>query len=287
MSGSPLLREHQLLGATFSTSAETGDLVVEGYGFEGEEDAFRSGCALLDASEALSLLVSGGDTVDGIVAASGYSCALFAARHPQVGEARLSAVLAGDGSVVGIPVLARFSEGEYLCWDPTPRSDTLDAWMGFVHSIESDGVAPYAATDVEDVSDATVPLLLWGPMSEEVLSDYLAPDDELPAVGRIASILLDGTISCVLVRPAQLPHALLLLVPEQYATILWRSLLSFNVVRPVGRRAFWQHLVYLWPHAEDLLGHDRVTIGREDLLGAGLVRPTGDFIGGRAILETE
>ena len=205
----------------------------------------------------------------------------------QVGEARLSAVLAGDGSLVGIPVFARFSEGEYLCWDPTPRADILDAWMGFVRSIESDGVAPYAATDVEDVSDATVPLLLWGPMAEEVLSDYLAPDDALPAVGRIASVLLDGTISCVLVRPAQLPHALLLLVPEQHATILWRSLLSFNVVCPVGRLALWRHLVDLWPHAEDLLGHDRVTIGRDDLLGAGLVRPSYDFIGGRAIQETE
>lgn len=272
-----LYQEHLYLGAKFDGKVCEGLALPARYGTgEGETIAFHDGAALADLSGTASLLLSGAP-------AQAFCEAAFAGRKLAVGEARFEPALGGDGTLMSVPLLARTGDAEYVLWDASPRADLLARWLEFLSGVSQDGFAPYQGLSREDVAGRLVPLLLWGPAARHVLSDYVESERDLPAQAYVRDCRLDRIPAVVCSVPAGEPDCYLALVPPDYARTIWRSLLSFEEVVPVGEEA-------LLAHAEGSLGWlpwvedaDRVTPSRKELEGYGLLRAEGDFVGARSL----
>lgn len=273
----PLYEEHLLLGATFERT-ELGALRTVAYGASAPvAESLEDGTLLADAT-GMRMLLASGDPV------AAFGEAAFAAEPLAVGRAGFSPVFLGDGAVASIPLAARTGDRELLAFDASPRGGVLSAWLTFVASIEQGGFRPYEGLEVEDVSHDLVPLVLWGNDSPRVLGDYVGGACALPRAGRVANLMLDGHIP-VVACAVSLGGAPLyvLLVPPSFARVLWRSLLSFTGVRPTGLAELWDAARTSAPWLDALQRLDRVRLDRADLLEWGLIRPSADFIGGRAL----
>ena len=276
MSKSELHEEHLVLGARMGDW--NGVEAPLAYPAGDARAALREGAALVDLSGATMLFSSGEP-------AEAFAGAVFAGDALAVGECSIQAALVGDGSLAAAPLVARTGEHEYLAFDVSERGETLSAWLSFVSKIEQKGFAPYAGLDCDDVSGKLVPLALWGAGANAVLSDY-AQEGELPGLGQVANPALDGRIptivSCLELLDAT---CYLLLVPPAMARVMWRSLLSFESVTPVGVDGARELLREALPWASRLSAGERVELTRAELSGAGLMRDGGGFIGGRGLAE--
>lgn len=273
----PLYEEHLLLGATFDRT-ELGALRTLAYGAsEPVAETLKDGTLLADAS-GMRMLLASGDPV------TAFGEAAFAAEPLAVGRAGFSPAFLGDGAVASIPLAARTGDHELLAFDASPRAGVLSAWLTFVAAIEQGGFRPYEGLEVEDVSHDLVPLVLWGNDAPRVLGDYVGGAGALPRAGRVANLMLDGHIP-VVACAVELGGAPLyvMLVPPDFARVLWRSLLSFRGVRPTGLAELWDAARERVPWLEAMQKPDRVRLDRADLLEWGLIRPSADFIGGRAL----
>lgn len=267
-----LLRaEHELLGAVFDDLG-----LVDRYDeTDVELDALLAGCALTDLSGSPALLLAGGPAPD-------FAHAALAGRALAVGECAHEAVLSGDGSLVGAPLVARTGDAEYVLWDLSPRAEAAFSWLRFIAGIEQGGVRPFAGLKASDASDQLATLLLAGPAASAVLKDYLHGGDELPKRGQAASLMLDR-MGCLVLGLPWGDSAWLVCVGARYARVLWRSLLSFNVTTPVGRAALsiWTRRELGWYDWLD--GEDRVVRSADELRKVGLVRAGSDFVGARGL----
>lgn len=271
-----LHEEHALLGASFVPSETTGLLAVRSYAREAVGAPAAGEARLTDLTGATYLLVSGSD-------AEPLAYATFAGKPLPVGECSFSATLSGDGSLLSMPLVARCGDTEFVVIDPSPRGEALAAWTGLLAHAESDGARAFPLVSICDASEMLVPLALCGPAAEHVLSDYLH-DASLPTPGQVRQLRLDA-IDVVVVRPGA-PLAqdiVVVLVPPARARVLWRSLLSFTEVSPVGVPAFAGLLAGALPWGELLVGAGPERVSRDRLVRWGLVRDGGDFVGGRAL----
>lgn len=272
--------EHALLGARIGTwlkgaaplsypmPPQAGDTAL------GDLEA---GCVLTDVSGITMLYMSG-------KAATSFGPAVFGGRVLGVGECAFEASLVGDGCVASIPLVARTGDTEYLAMDACGRGDTLSAWLSFVSGVEQGGFRPYEGLETEDVSERLVPLVLWGSAAKSVLGDYVSGDDALPDNGRVTSPMLDGRIATITLRTDLHDRpCYLVLVPPAFARVLWRSLLSFESVRPLGVEDLSKLVTSALPWAESLGSSDRIELSADLLLEHGLVRDTGDFVGARGL----
>lgn len=272
-----LYEEHVLLGASFATG-ELGIPTTVSYAAAGSaEAAVREGCVLADATGMRAILCSGGPF-------ESFQQAAFASEALSVGQAAFGPVLLGDGSVASIPLLARTGDDELLALDMSPRASVMAAWLSFVSSIEQGGFAPYRGLEVEDVSTRLVPLVLWGHTAPAVLGDYVGGADALPSPGGVSNLMLDGHISCVCVASELAGRSCyLVMVPPKLARVIWRSLLSFESVTPVGLAQLWAAARDVAPWLEAIGTTDKLSLARADLESWRLVREGSDFIGGRAL----
>jgi glycine cleavage system aminomethyltransferase T len=297
---SVLYEEHLLLSATFGDRLASRPPVPSAYGDgSGELAALERGTALSDLSGMACLLFSG-------PAATGFAHAAFAGRELAVGECAFECVLMGDGRLASVPLLARTGDEEFAVLDASPRSQLLASWLTFLANVESGGVEPYRDLVAENVTGSLVPLLLAGADATAIASDYLPEGAVLPARGQVRSIALDGRIASLVARvdpvptaaasgrgaatgvahagrPAVAGPAYLLLVPPDSARTVWRSLLSFESLAPVGEEALRHHLVARVPWASWLDGGPEGPLAARDLVAAGIARPQMDFLGARGL----
>lgn len=267
-----LYQEHLLLGAKFE-----GDKIVRRYANEVGASHVSDGAILSDVSDMDLLLFDG-------AAAEPFANAAFAGRKLGVGECAFEASLTGDGSLASVPLLARTGAGEYIVADLSARSEVLVAWLSFLSAIEQDGRAPFAGLGTEDVSGSHVALVLAGARAAEVLADYVAGRQSgLPGRGRIARCMLDN-IPCIVAHLDLVNHpAYLVLVPPVHAVALWRSLLSFAEVAPVGRDGLLRLAGEALPWLARLRGGDAVRMPYGELRAAQIVRESLDFVGARGL----
>lgn len=271
----PLTEEHGFLQAELEPDAN-GVLTPAYYGdAAGEPEAFSQGCALADVSGTVGTVVEGAD-------AAAFVSMAFAGPVPAPGQLVESVALRGDGTVVS-PALVACLGDYYGFWAPAETAQQLADWLEGVAAIEQAGTKAFSDVKLERAA-ATVTLLLAGPDSERVLSDYLAPGASLPPVGAIANVALDR-IPVVCGRIAVNGRAWTLLwVPEARARVLWRSLLSFEQVTPVGTSAVWGQIEEAAPGIGDLLDDPESAPLPADCGLAGLLRASG-YIGARALTE--
>ena len=274
----PLLNEHMLLGAILENGEKgfASKAVVYGDG-TAERDALRDGCGVADLSY-LRMMLIGGD------AAEPFFSATVACELPAVGECRFGAILAGDAAVIATPLVVRTGDHEFLLLEGQDRWPAMDAWLRWVADLEQDGVRPYAGVSVSEVTGSLVPLLLHGPTAGEVLGDYLKGNGGLPQGGICSQALLDERIPAIIVCPGfSKEPSYLAFVPNKNAVVIWRSLMSFGSVAPVGSSAVEGLAGRTLGWARLMRGADRVTLPTEALYRWDLARKSGGFIGARSL----
>lgn len=275
-----LYEEHLALGVSFDRAEDTGLTYPASYAHEQPLDLALEGAVISDLTGATYRLVSGAHPQELCEAA-------FCARKLRVGQCAFEPALTGDGAITSVALLARTGTHEYVLLDPTRRGSVVAGWLTFLSQVSSNGNAPYEGTSVEEASGMLVPLLIMGARANELLADYLpSAARALPARGAVESVTLDGHIPALLMgMPLDIAAGMpsyVLLVPRVAARIMWRSLLSFTWVEPVGRNAVldaWSQL----PWKQRLDSTDVVEIAEQDLRAWGLLRRGDDFVGARGI----
>ena len=268
--------ELEYLGAQFSTSTEGFNLAQSFYGEKPLEEALKD-CALIDLSGIGYTLVSG-------TSAQNFVEAVFAGKQLEVGETSFECALTGDGSLSSIGLLARSGQNEYVVLDASERSLVLDEWLSIIASVEQNGVAPYAEVSLEDATPLLTPLLLAGKKTKKVLMDYLG-EQRLPEDSKLCNLMLDQTIPVLVanVSTKKVP-AYLVMVPPVHTVILFRSLLSFETVHPLGHKQLIEGLKTYLPWFSELASNTKVEVAKDKLEGWGLLRASDDFIGARGDL---
>lgn len=268
--------ELEYLGAQFSTSTEGFNLAQSFYGEKPLEEALKD-CALIDLSGIGYTLVSG-------TSAQNFVEAVFAGKQLEVGETSFECALTGDGSLSSIGLLARSGQNEYVVLDASERSLVLDEWLSIIASVEQNGVAPYAGVSLEDATPLLTPLLLAGKKAKKVLMDYLG-EQKLPEDSKLCNLMLDQTIPALVanVSTKKVP-AYLVMVPPVHTVILFRSLLSFETVHPLGHKQLIEGLKTYLPWFSELASNTKVVVAKDKLEGWGLLRASDDFIGARGDL---
>lgn len=268
--------ELEYLGAQFSTSTEGFNLAQSFYGEKPLEEALKD-CALIDLSGIGYTLVSG-------TSAQNFVEAVFAGKQLDVGETSFECALTGDGSLSSIGLLARSGQNEYVVLDASERSLVLDEWLSIIASVEQNGVAPYAEVSLEDATPLLTPLLLAGKKAKKVLMDYLG-EQTLPEDSKLCNLMLDQTIPALVanVSTKKVP-AYLVMVPPVHTVILFRSLLSFETVHPLGHKQLIEGLKRYLPWFSELVSNTKVVVAKDKLEGWGLLRASDNFIGARGDL---
>ena len=268
--------ELEYLGAQFSTLTEGFNLAQSFYGEKPLEEALKD-CALIDLSGIGYTLVSG-------TSAQNFVEAVFAGKQLEVGETSFECALTGDGSLSSIGLLARSGQNEYVVLDASERSLVLDEWLSIIASVEQNGVAPYAEVSLEDATPLLTPLLLAGKKVKKVLMDYLG-EQRLPEDSKLCNLMLDQTIPALVanVSTKKVP-AYLVMVPPVHTVILFRSLLSFETVHPLGHKQLIEGLKTYLPWFSELASNTKVVVTKDKLEGWGLLRASDDFIGARGDL---
>ena len=268
--------ELEYLGAQFSTSTEGFNLAQSFYGEKPLEEALKD-CALVDLSGISYTLISG-------TVAQNFVEAVFAGKQLEVGETSFECALTGDGSLSSIGLLARSGQNEYVVLDASERSLVLKEWLSIIASVEQNGVAPYAEVSLEDATPLLTPLLLAGKKAKKVLMDYLG-EQQLPDDSQLCNLMLDQTIPALVanVSTKKVP-AYLVMVPPVHTVILFRSLLSFETVHPLGHKQLIEGLKTYLPWFSELASNTKVVVAKDKLEGWGLLRTSDDFIGARGDL---
>ena len=268
--------ELEYLGAQFSTSTEGFNLAQSFYGEKPLEEALKD-CALVDLSGISYTLVSG-------AVAQNFVEAVFAGKQLEVGETSFECTLTGDGSLSSIGLLARSGQNEYVVLDASERSLVLEEWLSIIASVEQNGVAPYVEVSLEDATPLLTPLLLAGKKAKKVLMDYLG-EQQLPEDSKLCNLMLDQTIPALVanVSTKKVP-AYLVMVPPVHTVILFRSLLSFEMVHPLGHKQLIEGLKTYLPWFSELATNTKVVLAKDKLEGWGLLRTSADFIGARGDL---
>lgn len=268
--------ELEYLGAQFSISTEGFNLAQSFYGEKPLEEALKD-CALVDLSGISYTLVSG-------AVAQNFVEAVFAGKQLEVGETSFECALTGDGSLSFIGLLARSGQNEYVVLDASERSLVLEEWLSIIASVEQNGVAPYAEVSLDDATPLLTPLLLTGKKAKKVLMDYLG-EQQLPEDSKLCNLMLDQTIPALVanVSTKKVP-AYLVMVPPVHTVILFRSLLSFEMVHPLGHKQLIEGLKSYLPWFSELATNTKVVLAKDKLEGWGLLRTSADFIGARGDL---
>ena len=268
--------ELEYLGAQFSTSTEGFNLAQSFYGEKPLEEALKD-CALVDLSGISYTLVSG-------AVAQNFVEAVFAGKQLEVGETSFECALTGDRSLSSIGLLARSGQNEYVVLDASERSLVLEEWLSIIASVEQNGVTPYAEVSLEDATPLLTPLLLAGKKAKKVLMDYLG-EQQLPEDSKLCNLMLDQTIPALVVNVStkKVP-AYLVMVPPVHTVILFRSLLSFEMVHPLGHKQLIEGLTTYLPWFSELASNTKVVLAKDKLEGWGLLRASADFIGARGDL---
>lgn len=274
-----LYHEHACLGATFATSMDGDLLVPASYAGETCTDHAREGVLLADLTGFTFLLLSaqGADLLCN---------AAFCAERIEPGGVGYEPALTGEGTISSIPLVARTGANEYVVLDASGRGPVLHGWLSFLAGIRKDGYAPYEGVELEDATELLVALLVVGSDARRILSDYIPDASELPSPRQVRRCTLDHIPAFVIGLPdvAGAQPGYVLLVAPPSAAALWRSLLSFPDVEPVGHDAVSSMLENNLPWGSLLAGRGIVKTSRDELTGWHLLRDDNDFVGQRALL---
>lgn len=271
-----LTEEHLLLGAVMEERDGVALPLMYESNSTPEIEALQLSCGVGDLSAMHLILISG-------ESASALFETAWAGKKLSVGECAYGAVLAGDGSVVAIPLAVRTGDHEYLLSDSTPRWEALKEWLLWLSNLTVEEQTPFSDAQVSDVTGSLVPLFVAGPQATTILKDYLHNGETLPKQGCAASLHLDKILT--ICAHTDKSDAFILFNPPAYTRIMWRSLLSFTEMQPVGLRAISQFVQKKLSWVETLSDNTkRVVFSKQELVQWGIVRKEASYVGARALV---
>ena len=277
----PLAVEHELLRAQ-AGALRDGTPFVERYGEgDGEWNAPIEGCALADMSDLSSILIGG-------EGARSFASTVFSAAAPMPGSCAFALALSGDGTVIAPALIGGIDAEDFIVWVPGGLAEGLRAWLEAMRALKGmpaeDGSREslWPEVELDDPVSGLVTLAIEGPEARVVLDDYLADDTELPRAGALARLELDRIVTTCVGLPWP-EDAWLVILPSPAAPVIWRSLLSFPQVTPVGTPVIWGRLVEDREGLKAYLEAPIRPFAPKELGLEGLLRPEGGFIGARAL----
>lgn len=273
--------EHELLGAVFDINPQTGYEIPISYGTPAStvgDKTSEAECCLFDVSGHTYQLI-GGALAPSLVSD------IFAGPVLDIGDLSFQPVFTGDGAVVSVVLVARSGDNEYFYLDISNHGGLLSSCIAnYLFEKKRQG-ASSETVSLEDADQLLVPLFLAGPRAHEVLSDYLNDTQSaLPPIGKLSFCLLDARIAALIGHvPLKDLDAYIVLVNPQQVQILWRSLLSFPMVVPIGEADLIQILSHELPWLRASHNVDETSISQDVHNVHGFVRSSRDFIGGQAL----
>ncbi|MDR1775891.1 MAG: glycine cleavage system aminomethyltransferase GcvT [Actinomycetes bacterium] len=222
----PLYDEHVQLGARMVPFAGY-EMPVQYAGIPEEHRATRESVGIFDISHMAEFRVSDGS---GGTAAKAWLQRMLTNdldRIDDIGAAQYTLLLDDAGHIID-DLIVYNTGAEYLIIANASNRANDFAWL---ESHLDDGV------QIVDESDRTALIAVQGPQSVDVVTELAGGADAWTAPERfhIAQATLDGTIPVLVARTGYTGEdGVELVVPNEAAPAVWRLLLSFPQVTPVG-----------------------------------------------------
>ncbi len=273
---SPLHEEHIALGARMVPFAGW-EMPVQYSGIIDEHNACRSSVGIFDVSHMAEFRVFGRD-------AEAFLSRMLTndlSKIAEIGEAQYSLLLNEDGGIIDDLIVYRTGDIEFMIIANASNREKDFAWLQ-AHLPETGEVCEGVPTlELIDESDKVALIAVQGPSALDIVTELAGEGYEAPDRFHIEGALLD-TIPTMVARTGYTGEdGVEIVCPVAAAPALWRALLSFAEVTPVGlgaRDTLRLEMGY------SLYGNDMdETI---DPISAGLgwvVRKTGGFIGSDAV----
>lgn len=216
----PLYEEHVALGGRMVPFAGY-SMPVQYSGIIEEHKATRTSCGLFDVSHMAEFRISGQESYTFLQEM--LTNDLDAIEEP--GAAQYTLMLNDEGHIID-DLIVYNTGAEYLIIANASNHEKDFAWL--------QAHCPEGVTLVDE-SDRTALLALQGPRAKEIMQELCGPDWVAPKRFHIAPATLDGKIAVLVSRTGYTGEdGFELVLHEQDAIAVWRMLLSFPEVTPVG-----------------------------------------------------
>lgn len=221
MQPTPLHKAQQKLGARFASVA--GWAVAAHFGdVPAEYEAARKGAAIADASHCGRILARGKDTLDLLNRLS----TNLVDPLPE-GAGQTTVITTGKGRVLDWVTVLPWGEDVLLLTSPERRSEVAE-WVD-MFTFEED-------TTLEDVTESTAMLSIFGPTAESLLEQLLgASMADLPKLGCTVVPWQSSEALVVRIDPVSQP-GFDVVVPADAAEALWEAATEHGAA-PIGRQA--------------------------------------------------
>ncbi|MCL2024572.1 MAG: glycine cleavage system aminomethyltransferase GcvT [Coriobacteriia bacterium] len=216
----PLYDEHIALGARMVEFAGY-EMPLQYTSLIEEHNATRTSAGLFDVSHMAQFRISG----EGAYAFLQRLLTNDLARIADVGAAQYTLMLDDEGGILD-DLIVYHTGAEYMIIANAANRVIDLAWL-----------RNHAPDDVEivDESDRTALLALQGPEALRILSELIGEEFEPPARFHLVAAMLDERIPALVARTGYTGEdGVELIVRADDAATLWRALLSFPEVTPVG-----------------------------------------------------
>lgn len=275
---SPLDAEHIYLNATFRTYGDY--RIVDFYGEPQGEDILRENGNhpyLCDLSSMGKLRIGGEDSFRFISTMFTADVAALTG----IGDSCFSLILTSEAEIIDTVTLIRTGDNEYMVMTNPPNTEEVFAWLEAHSALADEQGKLFLQLTLSNETDSLALVTLFGVGSRHIL-DELADGAlrEAPASGSLTMALLDTVPTMIFSSEASSGESFDLFYPANRASGLWRALLSYPAVTPLG---YGDYIVLREAERSWLKDVDSVGYQTVDEAGLGhLLRTEHDFVGGKA-----
>lgn len=186
--------------------------------------------------------------------------------------------------MVSVALVARSGDNEYFYLDVSNHGGLLSSCIAnYLFEKKRQG-ASSETVSLEDADQLLVPLFWQGPVHTKYLVIISMTRSQPSSIGKLSFCLLDARIAALIGHiPLKDLDAYIVLVNPQQVQILWRSLLSFSMVVPIGEADLMRILSHELSWLSASHNVDETSISQDIHNVHGFVRSSRDFIGGQAL----
>ena len=229
---SPLHQEHEALGWV------KGGIPLY-YGDAREEMDFvlaniDNQPVLSDISAKGKFRIAGPKALDFISSAFGCPTSLL----PDVGQGIGASLMKDDGRIAGRIHILRSGDSEFMLLVPPSNREDCYAWLDEANCILGADAAIRDVAVLEDQTHSLAGILLAGPEASSILQELAGQNaaSSIPPVHSLGLMVLDTVPALVFHSPAFDGEYFEIYCPPTRAAGLWRAIMSFAQVMPIGSR---------------------------------------------------
>ena len=270
----PLYEEHRALGATMAAFAGF-EMPMQYQGIVEEHLATREACGIFDVSHMATFRVRGADSWQFLQ----HMLSNDLERIEEVGAAQYTLLLDNKGHIID-DLIVYNTGGEFtLILNASNAKTDFDWLVKNSKKMKSD-------VEIFDESERTAIIAVQGPEALEVVQDFAEDEDwEAPKRFHLVPLKMIGGVNVLVARTGYTGEdGVELIMHKEDAAAVWRALLSFENVTPVGLGARDTLRLEMGYH---LYGNDMDRSRNPIEAGLGWVCPKSkeDYMGCKAVTE--